>query len=256
MANHPHILVSNDDGIFAPGLLALANTMKEFGKVTVIGPEENQSANGHRKTLTKPLRINAVKLADGIDAYSTDGAPADCIAIALLGFISTPVDLVVSGINRGRNLGQDLTYSGTIAAAFEGTINGKPSIAFSLDTRQADADYSTAAEIARRVSRQVLDHGLPPMTLLSVNVPNRPLDKIQGMQVTRQGTSIYHDELVARLDPDGRPYYWIGGEAPTGDVTIEGTDIWAVYNGYVSITPVHLDLTAHGMIDTIKQWEF
>src|SRR3954471_16222594 len=120
------ILVSNDDGIMAPGLLALASAMKEFGRVTVIGPEENQSANGHRKTLTKPLRINETHLADGTPAYSTDGAPADCVAVALLGFIKEPIDMVVSGINRGTNLGQDLTYSGTLAAAFEGTIYRKP----------------------------------------------------------------------------------------------------------------------------------
>ncbi len=253
-----HILISNDDGIMAPGLLALAAAMREFGKVTVIGPEENQSANGHRKTMSRPLRLNATHLADGTPAYSSDGAPADCVALAMLGVIKEPVDMVVSGINRGPNLGQDLTYSGTVAAAFEGTIHHKPSIAFSLDDRSLEADYSAAAEIARRVARTVISHdlALPPLTLLNVNVPNLPLDKIRGMQITRQGTSVFRDELVARIDPYGRPYYWIGGEAPTGDVTIIGTDIWAVNQGYVSITPIHLDLTAHSMIDTLKGWTF
>ncbi|MCC7451962.1 MAG: 5'/3'-nucleotidase SurE [Anaerolineae bacterium] len=253
-----HILISNDDGILAPGLLALAAAMREFGKVTVIGPEENQSANGHRKTMTKPLRLNATHLADGTPAYSSDGAPADCVALAMLGVIKEPVDMVVSGINRGPNLGQDLTYSGTVAAAFEGTIHHKPSIAFSLDDRSPEADYSTAAEIARRVVRTVINHqmALPPLTLLNVNVPNLLLDNIRGMQITRQGTSVYRDELVARIDPYGRPYYWLGGEAPTGDVTVVGTDIWAVHQGYVSITPIHLDLTAHSMIDTLNTWTF
>ncbi len=250
------ILVSNDDGIFAPGLLALAGAMREFGRVTVIGPEENQSANGHRKTLTRPLRINETHLADGTLAYSTDGAPADCIAVAMLGFIKDPIDLVVSGINRGPNLGQDLTYSGTVAAAFEGAIHHKPSIAFSLNDRSLEADYSTAAEIARRIVRTVIKHGLPPLTLLNVNIPNLPLSQIAGMQITRQGTSVYRDELVPRIDPYGRPYYWIGGEAPTGDVNAEGTDMWAVYHGYVSITPIHLDMTVHTMIDTLKEWAF
>ncbi len=250
-----HILVSNDDGIFAPGLLALASTMREFGKVTVIGPEENQSANGHRKTLTKPLRVTPVKLGEGIEAYSADGAPADCVALALLGLVTTPVDVVVSGINRGRNLGQDLTYSGTVAAAFEGTIHGKPSVAFSLDNRAIDADYSAAAEWARRVVAKVAKHGLPRMTLLNVNIPNLPLSEIKGSQITRQGTSIYHDELLARLDPAGRPYYWIAGEAPTGDVSQEGTDIWAVHQGFVSVTPVHLDMTAHPFLSHLKEWE-
>ncbi|GAB4555181.1 MAG: 5'/3'-nucleotidase SurE [Anaerolineae bacterium] len=250
-----NILVSNDDGIFAPGLLALATTMREFGRVTVIAPEENQSANGHRKTLTKPLRVTSVKLADGIEAYSTDGAPADCVAIALIGLLGTQIDLVVSGINRGANLGQDLTYSGTLAAAFEGTIHGKKSIAFSLDNRSLEADYSAAAEIARRVVRVALKQTLPPMTLLSVNIPGVPLDQIKGIQITRQGTRIYHDELVTRLDPENRPYYWIGGKAPTGDVTDEGSDVWAVHNGYVSITPVHLDMTAYNMMDNLKSWK-
>jgi 5'-nucleotidase len=250
------ILVSNDDGIFAPGLLALAGAVREFGEVIVIGPEENQSANGHRKTLTKPLRINQTHLADGTPAYSTDGAPADCIALALLGFIKEPIDLVVSGINRGPNLGQDVTYSGTIAAAFEGTIFRKPSIAFSLDDRSLEADYSTAAEIARRVVGTVIEHGLPPLTLLNVNIPQLPLDKILGTQFTRQGTRVYRDELVPRVDPFGRPYYWIGGEAPTGDIEAVGTDIWAVHQGYVSITPIHLDLTAHEFMENLKGWSF
>ncbi|MEP7286818.1 MAG: 5'/3'-nucleotidase SurE [Chloroflexota bacterium] len=251
-----HILVSNDDGILAPGLLALATAMRVFGTVTVIGPEENQSANGHRKTLTKPLRINSTHLADGTLAYSTDGAPADCVGVALLGFIKEPVDLVVSGINRGPNMGQDLTYSGTLAAAFEGAIFHKPAVAFSLDDRSAEANYSAAAEIAQRVVRQVIAHSLPPLTLLSVNVPNLPLSHLAGMYITRQGTSVFRDELVERVDPSGRPYYWIGGEAPTGDLEAEGTDIWAVHNGYVSITPVHLDMTAHQMIHHLKEWTF
>ena len=261
MADRPlNILVSNDDGIMAPGLLALASAMREFGNVTVIGPEENQSANGHRKTMSRPLRINETHLADGSRAYSSDGAPADCVALALLGFVKDPVDLVVSGINRGPNLGQDLTYSGTVAAAFEGAIHRKPAIAFSLNDRSLEADYSAAAEIAKRVVRSLIGHGLgkalPPLTLLNVNVPNLPVNQIKGVQITRQGTSVYRDELVPRIDPYGRPYYWIGGEVPTGDVDAVGTDMWAVYHGYVSITPIDLDLTVHSLIGNLKEWSF
>jgi 5'-nucleotidase len=251
-----HILVSNDDGIFAPGLLALATAMREFGTVTVIGPEENQSAAGHRKTMSRPLRINTAHLADGTAAFSTDGAPADCVSLALMGFIKEPIDMIVAGINRGPNLGQDLTYSGTVSAAFEGSIHHKPSVAFSLDDRDLDADYATSAEIAKRVVRQVIEHGLPALTLLNVNIPKLPLDQIAGLQITRQGTSIYHDVLVPRIDPYGRPYYWIGGEAPTGDIEALGTDIWALHHGYVSITPVHLDMTAHTLVDPLKTWTF
>jgi 5'-nucleotidase len=252
-----HILISNDDGILAPGLLALATAMREFGTVTVVGPEENQSANGHRKTLTKPLRINKTHLADGTPAYSTDGSPADCIAVSLLGYITEPVDLVVSGINRGPNLGQDVTYSGTLAAAFEATLYHKPAVAFSLNDFSPEADYSASAEVAKRVVRQVLAQGgLPRLTLLSVNIPKLQTNEIKGYQVTRQGTREYRDELIKRDDPQGRPYYWIGGEVPTGDINEVGTDIAAVYNGYVSITPLHLDMTAHSFIAPLSDWAF
>jgi 5'-nucleotidase len=251
-----HILVTNDDGILAPGLFALATVMREFGKVTVLAPEENQSTNGHRITLTKPLRINTTHLPDGALAYSSDGSPADCVALALLGFVQEPIDLVVAGINRGPNLGQDITYSGTLSAAFEGALYHKPAVAFSLDERSLEGDYTTAAEIARRVTRQVIAQGLPQHTLLSVNVPNLPLAAIEGIKITRQGTSMYHNELISRIDPYGRPYYWIGGEAPTGDINDEGTDIWAVHRGFVSITPLRLDFTVHEMIATLSEWKF
>jgi 5'-nucleotidase len=252
-----HILISNDDGILAPGLLALATAMREFGDVTVVGPEENQSANGHRKTLTKPLRINKTHLGDGTLAYSTDGSPADCVAVALLGFIKEPVDLVVSGINRGPNLAQDVTYSGTLAAAFEATLYHKPAVAFSLNDFSMEADYSASAEIAKRIVRQVIAQGeLPRLTLLSVNIPKLPLNEIKGIQVTRQGTREYRDMLVERIDPQGRPYYWIGGEIPAGDFNEIGTDISAIYNGYVSITPLHLDMTAHSFITPLSGWSF
>src|SRR5258708_28046577 len=230
------ILVTSDDGIQAPGLLALASAMREFGKVIVFGPEENQSANGPRKTLTNPLRVTPPHLADGTPAYSTDGAPADCIALAWLGYVPEQVDLVVAGINRGQNLGQDLTYSGTIAAAFEGTIYRKSSVAFSLNDRSREADYAPSAEIARRVIKQVIAHGLPIHTLLNVNIPNLPLDQLAGLKITRQGTSVYHDELIRRLDPDERPYYWIGGKAPTRGISPAGADIRGGIYGLVSGT--------------------
>src|SRR5258708_5918860 len=230
------ILVSNDDGIQAPGLLALATAMREFGKVIVLGPEKTKSPNGHRKPLTKPLRVNTPHLADGTPAYSTDGAPADCIALALLGYVPEQVDLVVAGINRGPNLGQDLTYSGTIAAVFEGTIYRNPSVAFSLNDRSREADYAPSAEIARRVIKHVIAHALPIHTLLNVNIPNFPLDHLAALKITQQGTSVYHDELIRRLDPDERPYYWIGGKAPTRGISPAGADIRGGIYGLVSGT--------------------
>lgn len=249
------ILVSNDDGILAPGLLALAMAARDFDEVVVVGPEENQSANGHRKTLWKPLRVNPVNLGSRITAYSVDGSPADCIAVAHLGIVKD-IKMVVSGINRGGNMGQDLTYSGTVAAAFEGTLSKIPSVAFSLENSSLNADYSTSAEVARHVIRQTLDHGLPPMTLLNVNIPYVKYNELQGYRITRQGVRVYHDKLDARKDPRGEPYYWIAGEAPTGDYTRDDTDVYAVYHNYVSISPIHLDLTAYGMMESLSGWKF
>lgn len=250
-----HILVSNDDGVNAPGIAALAEAMLPFGKVTVVAPKENQSATGHRKTMHKPLRVNEVPFpVPGIQAYATSDSPSDSVAVALLGFIEEPIDLVVSGINRGANQGQDLTYSGTVSAAFEAVIWHKPAIAFSLVNTSENADYSAAAAIATQVVALDLHHRLPPLTLLNVNIPPLPLDQIKGFRVVRQGLRTYNDELVTRTDPYGKPYYWIGGAAPTGDTTEEGTDIWATAAGYVSITPIDLDMTNHSMLLEMSNW--
>ncbi len=256
-SNMTHILVTNDDGIQAPGLLALANAMRSLGKVTVLAPERNWSASGHVKTLDRPLRVREAVLADGSPALQSDGAPSDCVALALLGLIEK-VDLVVSGINPHPNLGHDVTYSGTVTAAMEAVINGVPGIAFSLagpENGYERPDYSVAAEIARRVVQQVLAHGQQNDLLLNVNIPYLPLSQIKGFKVTRQGLRIYRDALEKRLDPRGQPYYWIGGDAPSG-VAEEDTDFGALYSGYVSITPLHLDLTAYDRLAVLQTWSW
>lgn len=253
-----HILVTNDDGVNAPGLLALAQALRPLGTVTVLAPDHNWSASGHVKTLERPLRVKDALLADGSRALATDGAPSDCVALAVLGLLPSLPDLVVAGINGGPNLGHDLTYSGTVTAAMEGAISGLPAIAVSLDVPpllEGALDYSAAAAVARSVTANVIQHGLPAGTLLSVNVPYLPLDKIRGYQITRQGLRIYRDALVARADPRGRPYYWIGGEAP-GGVPEAGTDFGALHEGYVSITPVQLDLTAHALLESLRAWRW
>ncbi len=245
-----HILVSNDDGVHAPGIAALATAMRPLGKVTVVAPAENRSAIGHRKTMHKPLRVDPAPFSvEGVQAYAVSEAPADGVAVALLGLIEQPIDLVVSGINRGANLGQDLTYSGTVSAAFEAVIWQKPAIAFSLLSYADDADYSAAGAIARQVVELGLYRQLPPLTLLNVNIPALPLDQIRGFKIVRQGLRQYNDALISRIDPYGRPYYWIGGQAPTGDTTEIGTDLWATHNGYVSITPIHLDMTSYAEME-------
>jgi len=253
----PYILVTNDDGVDAPGLLALKQALERIGETVVFAPDHNWSAAGHTKTLHKPLRVSQVELADGSWAYTSNGAPSDCVALALLGILERRPDLVVSGINTGANLGHDITYSGTVAAAFEAVIFGVPAIAVSLDTyeRPEPEALEAAATFAARIAAKVLEHGLPPNTLLNVNVPARPTDQIKGIEITRLGRRVYQDVLVRREDPRGRPYYWIGGDVPTG-ITEDGTDIGALAQGKVSITPIHLDMTAWELIEELKTWGF
>lgn len=253
-----HILVTNDDGITAPGLLALAQELRALGEVTVLAPDRNWSVSGHVKTLDRPLRVREVALEDGTAALATDGAPSDCVALALLGLLPDKVDLVASGINPNANLGHDVTYSGTVTAAMEAAIWGVPGIAVSLNSPENHLgllDYSTAARVARRVLASVIENGLPKDILLNVNVPYLHDNQLQGIMVTRQGLRVYRDLLDSRHDPRGRPYYWIGGDAPTG-VPERGTDFGALANGYVSVTPLQLDLTAHHALQTLRAWEW
>lgn len=250
-----HILVTNDDGVQAPGLLALASELRELGRVTVLAPDRNWSASGHVKTMDRPLRVRETVLADGSPALTSDGAPSDCVALALLG-VTDRIDLVVSGINPNANIGHDVTYSGTVTAAMEAVISGVQAVAVSLHSPEQHRgllEYGPAARVAKRVAAQVIRHGLPAGVLLNVNVPYLPDHEIKGMQITRQGLRVYRDALDARKDPRGKPYYWIGGEAPTG-VDEPGTDYGALAAGAVSVTPLQLDLTARDAMQALRDW--
>lgn len=243
-----HILLTNDDGLYHPGLLALKQALEPLGQITVIAPGRNFSAAGHRKTMHKPLRLDPAYLADGSPAWVCSGAPSDCVALGLLGFVRDPVDVVVSGINPHANLGQDVTYSGTVTAAFEAVIAGVPGIAVSTEAGQPP-NFAPAARMAHTVidalaQKQQLARNL----LLNLNVPTN----CQGLRITRQGRREYRDALVTRMDPRGRPYYWIGGEFPAGQPE-EGTDIWAMTHGFASLTPMHLDLT-HYAAQSALSW--
>lgn len=252
-----HILVTNDDGVKHPGLQALAKGLSRAGKVTVLAPDRNWSASGHVKTLHRPLRVWETSLDDGTPALTTDGAPSDCVALALLGLITEPIDLVVSGINPLANVGHDVTYSGTVTAAMEAAIFGLPGIATSIDSDREHGDniqFNSAAEIVSDLIQNIMGHKLPDGVLLNVNLPNKPREEIKGIRVTRQGLRVYHDELVERKDPRGRKYYWIGGDAPTG-IPRPGTDIGALSEGFVSITPLGLDLTVKDMIAKLDSWD-
>jgi 5'-nucleotidase len=253
-----HILVTNDDGIYAPGLLALTQAMRVFGKVSVVAPDRNWSISGHVKTLHRPIRVSEVSLADGTPALATDGAPSDCVALPLLGLLEEPIDLVVSGINPYPNLGHDLTYSGTVTSAMEAAIWKIPAAAFSLNGIGTNLDrfhFDTAGQVAQVVVQRIISHGLPEFTLLNVNIPDLPLEQIKGYEVTRQGMRIYNDVLGKRQDEQGAVQYWIEGDPPTG-LSQTGTDYGALSEGIVSVHPVHLDLTAYGLMKQLRQWEW
>jgi 5'-nucleotidase len=252
----PHILLTNDDGVDAPGLLALAQAFAGLGKVSILAPDHNWSASGHVKTMHRPLRVREVRLADGTPALSSDGAPSDCVALAVLGLIEGKIDLVVSGINPNANIGHDVTYSGTVTAAMEATISGVAGMAVSMDSPEYHSgplDFRAAARVAAGIARQVLSRSLPGGVLLNVNVPGVAPEDLKGVRITRQGLRVYRDALVAREDPRGRPYYWIGGGPPTG-VADAGTDFWALQEGFVSVTPLQLDLTAAEHLSTLERW--
>lgn len=253
-----HILVTNDDGVLAPGLLALTQEMRRLGKVSVLAPDRNWSGGGHVKTLDRALRVKEVRLADGTQAFASDGAPSDCVALGTLGFFKEPIDLVVSGINAGANLGHDVTYSGTVTAAMEAVIAGVPGVAVSLETvdgHLGEINYGPAARAASKIVRQVIENGLAHEILLNVNVPFLPDEKIRGIALTRQGLRVYHSRLDERIDPRGKAYYWIGGDAPTG-VPERGTDVGALAEGFVSVTPLQLDLTAYRAITDLNTWQW
>ncbi len=256
-----HILVTNDDGVTAPGLLALVQEIRKLdAKVTVLAPDHNWSASGHVKTMHRPMRVSETILADGSQAWKSDGAPSDCVALAMMGVFPESIDLVVSGINPNANIGHDVTYSGTVTAAMEAAISGKPGIAVSLDAPEhhvGHLDFSAAAKIARKIVEALIYENFKELGSLiyNINVPYLPYESFKGILITRQGLRIYRDELVKRLDPRGRPYYWIGGQAPTGKHE-DGTDFGALQDGFVSLTPLQLDLTDYKERDRLSTLKF
>jgi 5'-nucleotidase len=251
VAKAPLIVVSNDDGIRSPGIRALAGAMQAIGQVVVVAPDRERSAAGHSLTLSHPLRTE--EIAPGW--HSVDGTPTDCVNLAINGILRRrKVALVVSGINKGANMGDDITYSGTVAAALEGTLLGIPSVAFSLATWDR-FDFGPAAAFAETVARNVLDHGLPKDTLLNVNVPPISLNEFAGVRVTRLGKRIYGDAIVRKRDPRGRHYYWIGGDVLAHE-GVPGSDLEAVEEGFVSVTPLHLDMTHYDALKTLRRWKW
>ncbi len=243
------ILVSNDDGIHAAGVRALEAALAPLGEVWVVAPDREQSAASHSLSLHRPLRVEPA----GPRRLAVDGTPTDCVNLAINGILPERPRLVVSGVNHGANLGDDITYSGTVSAAIEGTLLGVPSIAVSVVMRNG-VDFSPAAEFAARLARRILQSGLPADTLLNVNVPALPLSALRGYTVTKQGKRRYGDAIVEKVDPRGKKYYWIGGE-DLGFIPEEGTDFSAVEAGSISVTPLRLDLTNYATMAAVARLE-
>jgi 5'-nucleotidase len=241
------ILVSNDDGIRAAGIRALEAVLAPLGEVWVVAPDREQSAASHSLSLYRPLRVETIDDRH----FAVDGTPTDAVNLAINGIMKRKPDLVVSGINHGGNLGDDVTYSGTVSAAMEGTLLGVPSIAVSLVARESH-DFGPAADFTARLARAVRERGMPRDTLLNVNVPGLPAAELRGYRITRQGKRRYGDAIVEHLDPRGRKYYWIGGE-DLGFIAAEGTDCTTVADGFISVTPLHLDLTNYASIAAVNE---
>lgn len=241
------ILVTNDDGVHSPGIIALYRAMKELGEAYIVAPDRERSAAGHSLTLHRPLKVTEIRER----VYSINGTPTDCVTIGVNKVLAERPALIVSGINRGANLGDDITYSGTVSAAIEGTIFGIPSFAVSL-IADKHCHYETAASVAASVARHVIAHALPYDTLLNINVPNLPRDQIRGIRFTRQGKRIYDGSIQETLDPWGEKHYWIGGGKPYWERG-EDMDMDAVQSGYISVTPIHLDLTNYDALALFRR---
>lgn len=248
-----HILVSNDDGIDAPGLDALVHEVRKIADVTVVAPDKQQSAVGHAITMNYPLRAVPFRKNNKLFGFAVEGTPADAVKLGVRCLLRRSPDMIISGVNHGSNTAINIIYSGTVSAATEGTILGIPSIAVSLTT-YGEADFSYAARFASRLALMVHRHGLPAGTLLNVNVPPIPARKIRGIRITKQGTSTWDDTFDVRRDPANREYFWLTGRMNVTD-TDEDTDQIAVRNGYVSITPIHYNLTDRVMIEKMRTWQ-
>lgn len=241
------VLVTNDDGFFSKGIQYLAEALKELGEVYIVAPDRDRSAVSHALTMHRPLRVDLIRE----NCYSVNGTPTDCVVVGVKKLLPREPDLIVSGINKGANLGEDITYSGTVSAAIEGTILGVPSFAISL-VGERPFRYETAAHYAIKIAKFILEKRLPPDTLLNVNLPNKPLQEIKGIKITKQGKRSYEDSIHEIFSPWGEKQYWIGGGVVSWQ-KMEGTDIQAIMENYASVTPLHIDLTNYRALDYLRK---
>ena len=252
----PLILVTNDDGITAPGIIALVEVMKTLGEVVVVAPDRPQSGMGHAITINSTLRLHKTKTHGIKEEYSCSGTPVDCVKFAINKILKRKPDLCVSGINHGSNISINVIYSGTMSAAVEGAIESIPSIGFSLCDHSIDADFSAAKKIIKTIAENVLKNSLPKNVCLNVNIPKLKGNQIAGIKICRQARANWIEELDERLDPSGKPYYWLTGKFENYDKGKTDTDVWAIENNYVSVVPTQFDMTAHKAIKEIEiKWK-
>lgn len=249
-----HILVTNDDGIHTVGLRTAARVAARHGRIVCIAPDRERSACGHGMTLRDPLRLKKVAMEGGYEAYEVNGLPVDCVNLALTEFFPKGCDFVISGVNNGPNLGWDITYSGTVAGALEGAINGIRSVAISVASYVEDAPlhYESAEAWLSEYFDWLVKAPIDEHTILNVNVPSIAQEEIRGTKITTMGMRVYEDRVEKRSDPWGRDYFWQGGVVVV-DSSQVGTDVWAVNEGYVSVTPIRLDWTAHSQLDPLRR---
>jgi 5'-nucleotidase len=248
------ILVTNDDGIEAGGLKALIEAVKPLGKVVVAAPHEPQSGMSHAITVKHPIRILDKRLKDGVEYYKIQGTPVDCVKLAVNQLLDRKPDLLVSGINHGSNSSTSVLYSGTMAAAIEGSVNEIRSVGFSLITFDEDADFEESILFARNISQKIMSDGLPYNICLNVNIPYVEKGSIKGIKVCRQNSGFWREEFEKRTDPSGRNYYWLTGKFHNTEPDAVDTDEWALKNNYVSVVPIKTDFTCYQTLDIIKNW--
>lgn len=250
----PLILITNDDGIFSEGILALIEAVQPYGELLVIAPDKPQSGMGHAITVNNILRMHVSTLFDGIRAYSCTGTPVDCVKMAMNELNGVKPDLVVSGINHGENTSTNVLYSGTMSAAVEGAIEGIPSIGFSLADFSATADFEGAKQVVAKMVETVLKHEMPKDICLNVNIPKLPASEIKGIKICRSARAFWKDNLDKRHDQHGNPYFWLAGEFENQDKG-EDTDLWAMEHGYASVVPIHFDMTAYHAMAELNNWD-
>ncbi len=251
----PIILITNDDSIYAPGIKALTEAVKDLGRVVVVAPDKPQSGMGHAITIGQPLRLQKVFLMDGVEAYTSNGTPVDCVKLAVDKILHRKPDICLSGINHGANHSINVIYSGTMSAAMEAAIENIPSAGFSLLDFSMEADFSAAKNVARKIAIQMLAKKKEKNLLLNVNIPAVPESLIKGIKICRQANAKYEEDFIERTDPHGKMYYWLTGEFVNFDKG-KDTDVWALQNHYVSVVPVEFDFTNYALKEKLEKWKF